>query len=272
MDIDAFLDALTAAGDIKLFTALVDVSALGKDSVRDAADTIADLIWDKIDYRFLYHSVYEFKRSSTARYEYTCAQNSLRQEKSQKKASSEKQRDKAQMSTFECQGWLTIWASPDDDSEYFIRIRHQECHQKYVCIDIPDDVKQIIRIIPSCLWKEILKSYPEPAFSQKAVYNLWAKQNQSEWRRTENELESAKILLAEFTKDSRYQLDTIPLADHFAGPTTGQLGLNQEIRALQGILRTLWAIRVRFDIYLALFTATLEALRQPLAANFLTTR
>ncbi|KAK7012436.1 hypothetical protein R3P38DRAFT_2790693 [Favolaschia claudopus] len=52
------------------------------------------------------------------------------------------------------------------------------------------------------LWKEILKSHPEPAFSQKAVYNLCAKQNQSEWRRTENELESAKILLAEFTKDS----------------------------------------------------------------------
>ncbi|KAK7007107.1 hypothetical protein R3P38DRAFT_2438938, partial [Favolaschia claudopus] len=211
MDIDAFLDALTAAGDIKLFTALVDVSALGKYSVRDAADTIADLIWDKIDYRFLC-----FKRSSTARYEYTCAQNSLRQEKSQKKASSEKQRDKAQMSTFECQGWLTIWASPDDDSEYFIRIRHQECHQKYVCIDIPDDVKQIIQNNPKLrsyqLWKEILKSYPEPAFSQKAVYNLWANiQNQSEWRRTENELESAKILLAEFTKDSRYQLDTIPL-------------------------------------------------------------
>ncbi|KAK6966854.1 hypothetical protein R3P38DRAFT_2386745, partial [Favolaschia claudopus] len=131
-----------------------------------------------------------------------------RQEKSQKKASSEKQRDKAQMSTFECQGWLTIWASPDDDSEYFIRIRHQECHQKY---------SQLPKVTEFGLWKEILKSYPEPAFSQKAVYNLWAKQNLSEWRRTENELESAKILLAEFTKDSRYQLDTIPLADHFAG-------------------------------------------------------
>ncbi|KAK6984287.1 hypothetical protein R3P38DRAFT_3332864 [Favolaschia claudopus] len=82
----------------------------------------------------------------------------------------------------------------------------QECHQKYVCIDIPDDVKQIIQNNPKLrsyqLWKKILKSHPDPAFSQKAVYNLCAKQNQSEWRRTENELESAKILLAEFTKDS----------------------------------------------------------------------
>ncbi|KAK7021554.1 hypothetical protein R3P38DRAFT_3196287 [Favolaschia claudopus] len=34
MVIDAFLDALTAADDIKLFTALVDVSALGKDLER----------------------------------------------------------------------------------------------------------------------------------------------------------------------------------------------------------------------------------------------
>ncbi|KAK7041371.1 hypothetical protein R3P38DRAFT_2768697 [Favolaschia claudopus] len=82
------------------------------------------------------------------------------------------------------------------------------CKNMSASIYIPDDVKQIIQNNPKLrsyqLWKEILKSHPEPAFSQKAVYNLCAKQNQSEWRRTENELESAKILLAEFTKDSRF--------------------------------------------------------------------
>ncbi|KAF8177716.1 hypothetical protein K438DRAFT_1605894, partial [Mycena galopus ATCC 62051] len=71
---------------------------------------------------------------------YNCAQNSKRQRKSQKIAHTEKQRDKGQMRTFNCGGWLTIWASPDD-AEYFIRIRHQECHEKYVCIDLPADIK-----------------------------------------------------------------------------------------------------------------------------------
>ncbi|KAJ7830931.1 hypothetical protein B0H14DRAFT_2304408, partial [Mycena olivaceomarginata] len=74
---------------------------------------------------------------------YHCAQNSTRQHKSKKILETEKQRDKGQMRTFNCQGWLIIWASPDD-SEYLIRIRHNECHEKYVCIDLPDDVKRYI--------------------------------------------------------------------------------------------------------------------------------
>ncbi|KAJ7839692.1 hypothetical protein B0H14DRAFT_2312629, partial [Mycena olivaceomarginata] len=75
---------------------------------------------------------------------YHCAQNSARQHKPKKILDTAKQRDKGRMRTFDCHGWLTIWASPDSDSEYFIRIRHRECHEKYVCIDLPDDVKKYI--------------------------------------------------------------------------------------------------------------------------------
>jgi hypothetical protein len=54
VNVDTFLDALSAAGDIKMFSALVDVSALGKEDVRDAMDSVAELIWERIGYRFLY--------------------------------------------------------------------------------------------------------------------------------------------------------------------------------------------------------------------------
>ncbi|KAJ7878355.1 hypothetical protein B0H14DRAFT_2247645, partial [Mycena olivaceomarginata] len=74
---------------------------------------------------------------------YHCAQISTRQHKSKKNADPSKHRDKGQMSTFDCNGWLTVWAS-SDESECFVRIRHAHCHEKYVCIDLPDDVKQYI--------------------------------------------------------------------------------------------------------------------------------
>ncbi|KAJ7756443.1 hypothetical protein DFH07DRAFT_742593 [Mycena maculata] len=238
--VDTFLSALSAAGDIKKFSALVDVSALEKEEVKDTADVIAELVWERIGYRFHYHSTHPFKNSSTARYEYHCAQISTRQHKSKKIVDTEKQRDKGQMRTFNCQGWLTVWASPDN-SEYFIRLRHQECHEKYVCIDLPDDVKKLIgknsKMRSFQLWKEILKTYPRPAFSQKAVYNLWSKHQQTQWRRHDNELESAKILLKEFSRDPRYEIEPISLPADGGGCTAIAFALPSLIREWAGTIR-----------------------------------
>lgn len=47
------------------------------------------------------------------------------------------------MDMFECRGWLNIWTSPDE-SDCFVRIRHRDCHQKYVCIDVPEEIKKFI--------------------------------------------------------------------------------------------------------------------------------
>ncbi|KAJ7938748.1 hypothetical protein B0H13DRAFT_1851336 [Mycena leptocephala] len=55
LSIDVFLDALSAAGDIKSFSALVDITSLGESNendTRDCADRVAELVWDKIGYRF----------------------------------------------------------------------------------------------------------------------------------------------------------------------------------------------------------------------------
>ncbi|KAF8868049.1 hypothetical protein CPB85DRAFT_1164946, partial [Mucidula mucida] len=76
---------------------------------------------------------------------YNCAQMSRRQHKSAKThGPGIKHRGKGQMDSFDCDGWLTIWACPDTPS-VFLRIRHQVQHTPYCCIDVPDDVKEYIR-------------------------------------------------------------------------------------------------------------------------------
>ncbi|KAJ6589539.1 hypothetical protein B0H19DRAFT_922632 [Mycena capillaripes] len=117
---------------------------------------------------------------------------------------------------FECGGWLNIWTSPDE-SDCFVRIRHRDCHQKYVCIDVPEEIKKFIaensKLRPPQLWKEILKTHPRPRFSYKSVYNRWFKQQQASWQRNEDEFESAKILLKEFSTDPVHELVSIPMPE-----------------------------------------------------------
>jgi hypothetical protein len=48
---------------------------------------------------------------------------------------------------------------------------------------------------------------------QKTVYNHWLKQQQASWRRCDDELESAKILLKEFAIDPAHKLELIPMPE-----------------------------------------------------------
>jgi hypothetical protein len=54
-----------------------------------------------------------------------------------------------------------------------------------------------------------------PRFSRKAVYQLWSDQNKKNWRRHDNELESAEILIREAAnlpnKNGLYAVEPIPL-------------------------------------------------------------
>ncbi|KAJ7936963.1 hypothetical protein B0H13DRAFT_1589238 [Mycena leptocephala] len=126
-------------------------------------------------------------------------------------------------------------------------------HEKYVCIDLPDDVKQYItknstmrspqvcfRMNSATLWKEILKSHPRPNFTQKSVYNLWFKQQQAHWRQHEDELESAKMLLNDLKKNpafSAYELEPIELPKLDDGYTAIAFTLPTLIRKWGGTIR-----------------------------------
>ncbi|KAK6992361.1 hypothetical protein R3P38DRAFT_2802832 [Favolaschia claudopus] len=149
------------------------------------------------------------------RYEYNCAQSSSQQRKSIKVEDVSKQRDKGKMTVYPCDGWLTIWGSADT-SEWFVRIRHNDCHQKYVSVEVPPNVKAYILenvdLRTSQLWKQILVKHPKPTFTRKSVYNIWAKAQQDRWKRHEDELKSARILLEEFSKSTRLSLSRFRMA------------------------------------------------------------
>lgn len=59
LPVDAYLEALSEAGDINSFSALVDITSLVEEDEKDdieeraVADKLARLVWDAIGYRFL---------------------------------------------------------------------------------------------------------------------------------------------------------------------------------------------------------------------------
>jgi hypothetical protein len=134
ISLDAFRDALEAAGDIKVFCARVDISALpnsGADDAKEAADALAEIVWETIGYRFLYVTLISIiiyynnqfftkviiqlvEGSEDCCYNYHCAQLESRRHNSKKNSDASKQRDKGQMDMFECGGWVNIWAAPEE--------------------------------------------------------------------------------------------------------------------------------------------------------------
>ncbi len=82
--------------------------------------------------------------------------------------------------------------------------------------------------------------HPEPDFTQKSVYSIWLKQHQQEWKRDEDELASAKILLEEFRNQpsgSAYNIEPIPMPEADDGYTALAFSLPNPIRKWGGKIR-----------------------------------
>ncbi|KAJ7879327.1 hypothetical protein B0H13DRAFT_1630815 [Mycena leptocephala] len=122
----------------------------------------------------------------------------------QKKSTREgvKHQDKISMDAFHCHGWLHVTVN-DWESVAFVKISHRDDHIPYWSIDVPQDVVEFVRqnpkLTPGQLWDEILKLHPQPAFTCRVIYAMWAETNSMEWKRDPDELKSANILLEEFT-------------------------------------------------------------------------
>ncbi|KAJ7809452.1 hypothetical protein B0H14DRAFT_2608043 [Mycena olivaceomarginata] len=56
LPLDTFLDPLSTAGDITLFSTMVDISSFHPDDAKETVDALAELVWEKIGYRFQYAS------------------------------------------------------------------------------------------------------------------------------------------------------------------------------------------------------------------------
>jgi hypothetical protein len=79
------------------------------------------------------------------KYYFHCAQLKSRQHKPSKISDKEKQREKEQMSSFECNGWLYITLSDSGIGPAFVTLTHVEKHVPYWDISVPDEVKEFVR-------------------------------------------------------------------------------------------------------------------------------
>ncbi|KAJ7575437.1 hypothetical protein C8J56DRAFT_801436 [Mycena floridula] len=201
-----FLRVLGQANRVIALTARVNLSTIRK-SGQERADTLAKHIWEAMDVRFIYQSQYKHKRTPSTYFSYNCAQNSVRQHQPKKtKTNDTGARDKGRMPAFQCSGWLHITLFDEADIA-FVKISHDDDHVAYCNIAVPPEIQEYVKnnadLNPRKLWAHILKTwYPTspPPFLQKSIYHLWAVQDRKRWKRDENELKSAKILLEEAAK------------------------------------------------------------------------
>nr|VWP01304.1 Nonribosomal peptide synthetase 6 (NPRS 6) (EC (Extracellular siderophore synthetase) [Ganoderma boninense] len=197
----SFLAFLEEKGKVCDIEALVLASNVAGER-RKRADTLAELIWKRLELRFIYHSKHELSTSnqSETTFVYNCAQNAKRQKKSKKVADPKKHRDKDAMDGFDCHGWLSIRVT-DNSDVVAVTLTHCLSHVPYCPIDLPDDVVTFISENPnqtvSQLWTEILKKHPKPAFSRATVYARWAQNDRKFWKRDDDEVQSATALLRE---------------------------------------------------------------------------
>ncbi|KAJ7717771.1 hypothetical protein B0H16DRAFT_1278797, partial [Mycena metata] len=121
-----------------------------------------------------------------------------------------------------------------------VKIGHQDDHIPYWSIDVPADVIEFVRINPKLtpgqLWDEILKTHPEPTFTRRAVYAMWAENNARTWKRDPDELKSANILLQEFSSTESDANGKKPLYSVEQIPLTPQSGFTAIAFALPKIL------------------------------------
>jgi hypothetical protein len=102
-----------------------------------------------------YHKMHEHKHSQdSACFRYHCAQHSKRQHEAKKSENHDKHQDKEAMSSFRCEGWLSISLS-DSDNVAIVKINHRDAHVPYWSIDIPSDVKDFIYENPELMPKQV---------------------------------------------------------------------------------------------------------------------
>ncbi|KZT18513.1 hypothetical protein NEOLEDRAFT_1159440 [Neolentinus lepideus HHB14362 ss-1] len=203
--LEDFLHVLQQQNDTLELEAEVDLNdTWGTHSQpREIADKLAELCWDMMNYRWLYHSRYEMQ------YRYHCAQSSQWIKKAEKKAPPNKQHNKLSMLSFKCNGWLYIMFPPQGKVAH-VKLVHCEGHIPYCPIDIPPDARQIVEQNAesklSKIWKKILK---------KAIYQIWSSIDSKKWKCHENELISVEMLLCEAEEKGLglYKVKRIPVVE-----------------------------------------------------------
>ncbi|KAH6869450.1 hypothetical protein BKA70DRAFT_1131763, partial [Coprinopsis sp. MPI-PUGE-AT-0042] len=178
--------------------------------LKAVSDALSELVWSETRYRYVCVPALYPRTKGThlpLYLTYHCSQLRNRQKKPRKsKVEGVKHRDKLQMITFACDGWLIITLSPSSNVAS-VRLKHCDDHIPYWRVDIPEETQQFIR--KNChrsledIWGDIIQESPIPSFTRRAVSHLWHEINSQKWKRDSDELKSAKILIEEASDPSK---------------------------------------------------------------------
>jgi len=101
------------------------------------------------------------------------------------------------MTRFNCNGTLKVKFSGENSNRVMLKFRHDFLHARPenhgVTQEIKDKIRQQLHLTP----KEIYASLNYPDLTQKQVHYWWTQQIQEIYKKNDNQLISAKILLEE---------------------------------------------------------------------------
>jgi len=142
-----------------------------------------------------FHDKYTSSSSEdTAAFRFYCSQSEVLQKNPRKNSDIEKQCDKMSMTRFNCNGALKITFYGE---KIMLKFRHDFLHahpENYsVTTEIKDKIQQQLHLTP----KEIYATLNYPDLTQKQVHYWWTQQIQYVYKKNDNQLISAKILLEE---------------------------------------------------------------------------
>lgn len=86
--------------------------------------------------------------------------------------------------------------------------------------------------------------HPQPKFSQKTIYNLWSEHISKKWKRDEDEVKSAKLLISEASSQHGHENGSSGLYTVMPVPLHDEPGFVAIAFVLQEVLRR-WGGRIR---------------------------
>ncbi|EJD33441.1 hypothetical protein AURDEDRAFT_22475, partial [Auricularia subglabra TFB-10046 SS5] len=114
------------------------------------------------------------------------------------------------MKRFGCRGGLNI-SIPDTGTYARVAIYHALAHDAYCNIEVSCDVKAFIaekrHLTPSAIFLELLKRDPTTELEQWQIAHHWASICQDQWRRSDDQVESARKIIAEHPDAIPIELD-----------------------------------------------------------------
>jgi hypothetical protein len=172
-----------------------------------------------------------------------CSQDTARKKKAKPSQNpNAKHCDNVGMKRYPCESHLLITCRQNKTGLHVvINLKHHVKHVLYVDVGMPPEGQQMIEeqaewLTPAMIAAKIQSIYPQ--ITTKQIYTAWRELSQAHWRRNDVQLQSAQMLLAEYSDD----VDIFELVDLPVGVEMLAWGMKHIAEPLRG-----WVVKIAID-------------------------